>query len=206
MAIAQAGAIEPFVALLRSGSAKAQEKAAQTLGNLACNAENKVAITQAGAIEPLEALARDGGAGAQTAAAWALTKLAAYPRIAGNSIATAVIMIIATAITLAAVKTCYDLRRRKRAREILLEQLLKAPRWRPVKQRPTEPGDICIICFDELGPDTDLTHCRWRCGRALHAECMNKWLLRRNDCVFCQALWRSPLETMLWERTGRMYN
>ena len=26
-----------------------------------------------------------------------------------------------------------------------------------------------------------------RCGRALHAECMEKWLLRRNDCVFCQA-------------------
>ena len=190
MAIAQAGAIEPFVALLRSGSAKAQEKAAQTLGNLACNAENKVAITQAGAIKPLEALARNGGAGAQKAAAWALAKLAAYPRIAENGNAIAVIMIIAT---------CYAelLRRRKRAREILLEQLLKAPRWRPVKQRPTEPGDICIICFDELGPDTDLTHCRWRCGRALHAECMNKWLLRRNDCVFCQALWRSPLETML---------
>ena len=28
-----------------------------------------------------------------------------------------------------------------------------------------------------------------RCGRALHAECMEKWLLRRNDCVFCQAWW-----------------
>eukprot|EP00964_Phaeocystis_antarctica_P047224 scaffold27315_cov63-Phaeocystis_antarctica.AAC.1 len=58
---------------------------------------------------------------------------------------------------------------------------------RPVKQLPTEPGDICIICFDELGPDAGLTHCRWGCGRALHAECMDKWLLRRNDCVFCQA-------------------
>jgi len=60
---------------------------------------------------------------------------------------------------------------------------------RPVKQLPTEPGDICIICFDELGPDSGLTHCRWGCGRALHAECMEKWLLRRNDCVFCQAWW-----------------
>mmetsp|Transcript_7322 Transcript_7322/g.14640 ORF Transcript_7322/g.14640 Transcript_7322/m.14640 type:complete len:497 (+) Transcript_7322:56-1546(+) len=60
---------------------------------------------------------------------------------------------------------------------------------RPVRRLPTEAGDICVICFDELGDAAGLTHCRWGCGRAVHAECMEKWLLRRNDCVFCQAWW-----------------
>ena len=53
----------------------------------------------------------------------------------------------------------------------------------------TKPGDICVICFDELGDASGLTHCQWGCGRAVHAVCMEKWLQRRNDCVFCQAWW-----------------
>ena len=53
MTIAQAGAIEPLVDLMRGGSAKAREQAVSALGCLAQNAENHVAIRNAGAIQPL---------------------------------------------------------------------------------------------------------------------------------------------------------
>ena len=43
-AVARAGAIEPLVALLRSGSAWGQEEAAWALGHLAANADNRGTI------------------------------------------------------------------------------------------------------------------------------------------------------------------
>jgi len=76
VAIAQAGGIAPLVALTRSGSAGAQEKAAGALWILARDADNKVAIAQAGGIAPLVALTRSGSAGAQENAAAALMVLA----------------------------------------------------------------------------------------------------------------------------------
>ena len=48
VAIARAGAIEPLVALLRSGTAGVQESAAGALRNLAIHDDNKVAIARAG--------------------------------------------------------------------------------------------------------------------------------------------------------------
>ena len=66
-----------LVAVLHSGSAGAQEKAAAALANLAAgNAENQEAIVLAGAIEPLVALVSRGSAGAQYHAAGALCNLA----------------------------------------------------------------------------------------------------------------------------------
>jgi hypothetical protein len=77
VAIARAGAIEPLVALVRGGSAEAQEHAAGALSNLAFdNADNRAAIARAGAIEPLVALEHGGSAGTQEHAAAALSNLA----------------------------------------------------------------------------------------------------------------------------------
>ena len=56
LAIAQAGAIEPLVELLRNGAARSQQGAASLLGWLAFHDDNKVAIDKAGAIMPLVAL------------------------------------------------------------------------------------------------------------------------------------------------------
>ena len=50
MAIAEAGAIPPLVALLHSSSTSVQEQAAGALCNLAATADNHVAITEAGAV------------------------------------------------------------------------------------------------------------------------------------------------------------
>ena len=64
-----------LVALLRSDSVEAQERAA--LGNLVhIDVDNQVAIVSAGAIEPLVALVRGGSAVAQEKAAWTLGNLA----------------------------------------------------------------------------------------------------------------------------------
>ena len=67
-AIAHAGAIEPLVALVRSGSAGEQEEAATVLFLLALTAGNREAIVQAGAIEPLVTLMRLGSTKARAAA------------------------------------------------------------------------------------------------------------------------------------------
>ena len=83
-AIVSAGAIEPLVALMRGGSARAQEVVAWALEALAVHAtvhaDNQVAIAQAyaqaGAIEALVALVRGGNPAAQVKAAGALGYLA----------------------------------------------------------------------------------------------------------------------------------
>ena len=87
-AIVSAGAIEPLVALMRGGSARAQEVVAWALEALAVHAtvhaDNQVAIAQAyaqaGAIEALVALVRGGNPAAQAkaAAAGALGYLAKH--------------------------------------------------------------------------------------------------------------------------------
>ena len=68
--IAQAGAIQPLVDLVRGGSARTQENAAWLLVKLAHSDPNRqVAITQAGAIKPLVALMRNGSPAAREQAA-----------------------------------------------------------------------------------------------------------------------------------------
>ena len=84
--VVSAGAIEPLVALMRRGSAQAQELAAWTLESLAVHADHQVAIAQAGAIEPLVALLRGGNQAARVRAAGALGSLAIH---ADNQVAIA---------------------------------------------------------------------------------------------------------------------
>ncbi|KAH8047257.1 serine/threonine kinase [Aureococcus anophagefferens] len=77
VAIAKAGAVDPLVALLRTGTDGAKEHAAGALENLAFeNADNKVAIAKAGAVDPLVDLLRTGTDGAKESAAGALWGLA----------------------------------------------------------------------------------------------------------------------------------
>ena len=75
--ITRAGAIEPLVALVRGGSAMAQQHAAAALGNLVISPTYQVVIAREGAIEPLVALMRDGSPQAQIEATYALYFLAA---------------------------------------------------------------------------------------------------------------------------------
>ena len=69
---------EPLVALLHSGSARAQFQAVDALRNLVADA-NQVAIARAGAIEPRVALVRSSSDGARARAAGMLRNLAANP-------------------------------------------------------------------------------------------------------------------------------
>ena len=75
-AAASRGDFGPLVALLRTGSDGAKEKAAGALANLARgNADNKIAIAKAGAMDPLVALLRTGTDGNKNHAAYALKSL-----------------------------------------------------------------------------------------------------------------------------------
>ena len=82
----KAGAVDPLVALLQTGTDGAKEQAAKALRNLAIqNADNKVAIAKAGAVDPLVALLQRGTDGVKKEAAVALKNLAnrAESRVAG---------------------------------------------------------------------------------------------------------------------------
>ena len=76
VAIAEAGAIPPLVALLRNGSADRQEQAAAALGLLAGNNAVTAATVEADSIAPLVALVRNGRAVGQERAARALANIA----------------------------------------------------------------------------------------------------------------------------------
>ena len=74
--IAETGAIQPLVALLRNGTDESKEMAAGALYSLACTDDNEVLIARAGAIPPLVALLRNGTDESKATAAGVLEKLA----------------------------------------------------------------------------------------------------------------------------------
>ena len=82
VAIANAGAIPPLVAIVRNGPAGGQENAAWVLGDLADNDPICTAIIEAGGVEALVALATNDEADGQEAAARALRNLARSNRVA----------------------------------------------------------------------------------------------------------------------------
>jgi hypothetical protein len=73
-----------------------------------------------------------------------------------------------------------------------------------------EDTNVCAICYEELLPEggaaggagaqgeAELAHCRFGCGRSLHAACVAHWAAARRrahepvTCVFCRALWEPP--------------
>lgn len=77
--IAEAGAIQPLVGLLASGSTKCRTTAAAALGNLARgNAENQVAIFEANAVTPLVQLLLSGSEEGKASAATVLAYVASH--------------------------------------------------------------------------------------------------------------------------------
>ena len=79
--------------------------------------------------------------------------------------------------------------------------------------------DACPICFEDLAAEDDgdgasgdadggagpaaatsallLAHCRFGCGKAVHAECFARWADKRGGggcatCVMCRAPWEPP--------------
>ena len=63
---------------------------------------------------------------------------------------------------------------------------------RTVPRLEPAPGDLCPIChecFDDDGPEDERAHCRWGCGRAVHADCIALWKQRSDSCVLCGAKW-----------------
>jgi hypothetical protein len=74
-----------------------------------------------------------------------------------------------------------------------------------------EETNVCAICYEELlpelapgggaavgAPPAALAHCRFGCGRSLHAACVAHWAAARRrarepvTCVFCRAPWEPP--------------
>ena len=62
---------------------------------------------------------------------------------------------------------------------------------RQVERRTPEDGDTCPVCIEVLNQG-DLVYCKWGCGRAVHAVCLQSWRSHRNEhgmteCLFCKA-------------------
>ena len=89
--IARAGGIQPLVAVLRSGTDVAQEKAAAALKNLATsNANNQMEIGAQGGVVRLLEVCRNGSEKAQEKAAGALCNLAVHEGNRSKIIATGI--------------------------------------------------------------------------------------------------------------------
>mmetsp|Transcript_143823 Transcript_143823/g.459580 ORF Transcript_143823/g.459580 Transcript_143823/m.459580 type:complete len:487 (-) Transcript_143823:83-1543(-) len=81
-----------------------------------------------------------------------------------------------------------------RTGRLKVSQFWRCLSMRPVPGRQPEAGEECAICCCELLTDegeeqTPLDFCRWGCGRAVHHHCMAAWREKRDECVFCHALW-----------------
>lgn len=48
-----------------------------------------------------------------------------------------------------------------------------------------DKNDQCIICYNELS-DNDVINCP-RCLQCIHTNCMERWLIRSNQCVYCRS-------------------
>ncbi|KAG8344162.1 hypothetical protein TRVL_05013 [Trypanosoma vivax] len=88
--------------------------------------------------------------------------------------------------------------------EAEIDELLKAESrlkntWRQtqvvsVAARPVEQGDVCPICFEELGTDTQLDFCLGGCGKHIHSHCFKQY--RHHNavgplrCPYCRIIWQ----------------
>lgn len=67
-------------------------------------------------------------------------------------------------------------------------------------RRTVGKGDDCPICFDPLGGNCSITHCRSQCGAIFHAACVRNWLQLNESCPTC------PMCRHGWQDEGRGYN
>uniref|UniRef100_A0A7S3NQC4 RING-type domain-containing protein n=1 Tax=Aureoumbra lagunensis TaxID=44058 RepID=A0A7S3NQC4_9STRA len=104
------------------------------------------------------------------------------------------------ATTLAPLLNAEARRNAKLALSKLAVQLHRRLLAKPVPPRIPNDDDLCAICLIPLKDDDkehspqqntqqNLLFCRYGCGKAVHAECMQTWLKQKNECVFCGTLW-----------------
>lgn len=71
----------------------------------------------------------------------------------------------------------------------------EAPR---ASRKEVVDGDVCPICYDELGDGATLTFCREGCGSNVHTKCMKLWADNRIKagedvtCPMCRGAWGVP--------------
>lgn len=68
----------------------------------------------------------------------------------------------------------------------LLEKYSKLKNIKKKEIIQKEITDNCPICFDKLDNIFEITYCKYGCGNNFHIECINKWLLKNNNCVYCR--------------------
>lgn len=72
----------------------------------------------------------------------------------------------------------------------------------PVEQREPELDDTCAICLDDLAPSeaggvsrtSELTFCKFGCGKACHQRCLRQWLAYSQRCPNCLTHWQRAHE------------
>lgn len=72
-----------------------------------------------------------------------------------------------------------------------------------VPQMELEPDESCCVCFEDLKEHHNLSYCKFGCGRNLHTECMEKWVVHKQQngqkisCPLCRTDWgKNALEEL----------
>lgn len=51
---------------------------------------------------------------------------------------------------------------------------------------PKGTDDVCPICMDDLLNGEEFIHCKFSCGRCVHATCFTMWSKVKSDkCIYC---------------------
>ena len=66
-----------------------------------------------------------------------------------------------------------------------------------------EPEEACCVCYEEMQEDSNLSFCKFGCGRNLHTECMERWVKHKIQnaqevsCPLCRKDWgKNALEEL----------
>jgi hypothetical protein len=60
-----------------------------------------------------------------------------------------------------------------------------------VKMKIIDDEDICSICFDNLNNGEELDYCKYKCGKAIHAECFKIYCeINAMKCINCSCSWK----------------
>ncbi|KAL3838902.1 hypothetical protein ACJIZ3_023493 [Penstemon smallii] len=70
--------------------------------------------------------------------------------------------------------------------ESMIDRRLKTRDHVAMKNIGDEVCDICVVCQDDLYQENEKIGVV-ECGHEFHAECIKKWLYRKNFCPICKA-------------------
>jgi hypothetical protein len=50
-----------------------------------------------------------------------------------------------------------------------------------------QTDDVCPVCLDDILNGEEYIHCRFSCGKCVHRECYDNWMIKRpeKNCIFC---------------------